>query len=309
MKTENNFKISLLIPTYNSGATLSKTLDSVRQQSLSNVEVILIDGGSTDNTLMIVEANRDLISIVVSETDKGIYDAINKGVGLASGTLISVLGSDDMLYPDALEAIYSVWSTSPTDIIAGQTVMVSPDETESMRIDEDYGIGALLSGIPFGHNAMYVTREAYKRVGDYDLRYRICADADWVHRAIRLGCTCAQIEVPVVRFSLGGLSSNSTEDIMRETYQTIANNFTGLTIEDAKIMLYAIRGWSDDNEVNPVLYKYRHNSDFINAAGTAFNARAQRLGKPVPIQAAAATPATLWQAIIRRIPTSFRSLR
>lgn len=276
--SENIYRISLLIPSFNSGATLSKTLSSIRKQSFSGVEVILIDGLSSDNTLNIAEVNKDLITIVVSEPDKGIYDAINKGISLASGNLICVVGSDDELCQMALESIYQAWSDNRTDIVAGRTVLVSPDGTEASRVDEDYGLGALLSGIPFGHNAMFVTPEAYNKVGQYNLNYRICADADWVHRAIRLGCTCAQIDVPVVRFGLEGLSSTNPDKIMMETYQIISRNFDGLSLTDAESLFREIRGWSNGADVNTILDRYVHIPSISEAFNVAIVSREKRRG-------------------------------
>lgn len=280
---ESSYKISLLIPTYNSGTTLEKALNSIKQQSFKDVEVIIIDGKSTDGTLDVVKANQDMISVTISETDKGIYDAINKGIRIASGKLICVLGSDDELISDSLDKVFSAWEVSKTDIIAGRAVMVSADGSESVRVDEDYGIGSLLSGIPFCHNAMFVSREAYERVGSYDLRYKICADADWVHRAIRLDLTCLQIEIPVVRFSLGGLSSNNPNDIMRETYEIIVESFPYLSLKDVESLFRAIRGWSDGRDLESILRQYQKNTDLLISTAIAFSARSRRLAKQVPV--------------------------
>lgn len=299
-KRINDYRISLLIPTFNSEATLDKALKSIREQDFQKVEVILIDGGSTDSTLRIAESSRDLISVVVSEPDNGIYDAINKGIDLASGALVCVLGSDDELLPRALENVFANWVLTKADVVSGRALMISEDGSEVLREDEDFGAGSQLSGIPFCHNAMFVTREAYRLVGYYDLRYRICADADWVHRAIRSGCTCSQIEVPVVRFSLGGLSSNNPEDIMRETYEVVASNFPGLSLEDAERLFRAVRGWSDGSDVESVLRRYPHHPDLMIAAVAAFRARARRLATAAPALAVNPPPSSMWTAFSRR---------
>jgi len=259
-------KISLILPTYNSGTTLQKALESVRLQSWHNLEVIVVDGNSSDHTLKIAESFRDLINIIVSEPDDGIYDAINKGISLATGDLIGVLGSDDELTSSALQTIAFAWNSTHADIIAGRAIMVAPEGSESLRPDENYGIGALLSGIPFCHNAMFATRNAYGSVGYYDQQhYQICADADWVHRAIRTGCTCQQLKVPVVRFSLGGLSSTNPDQTLLETYQIISGNFPGLSLKDAECLFRAVRNRSDSSKVHSVLRRHKKNSDLILA--------------------------------------------
>ena len=88
-------KISIITVCYNSSATISRTLNSIQSQSYKDYEVIIIDGNSTDNTLEIVEEFKDIISIVVSESDTGIYDALNKGINLSSGDVIAILHSND----------------------------------------------------------------------------------------------------------------------------------------------------------------------------------------------------------------------
>lgn len=273
---ESKYSISLLIPTYNSSATLGNTLDSIRKQLFTSVEVIIIDGGSADSTLQIASEYRDLITVILSEPDKGIYDAINKGIGFASGDLIGVIGSDDELCLHALESIFLAWSSCPSDIVVGQTILVSPDGTEVARVDEDYGLGALLSGIPFGHNAMFVTPHAYKKVGAYNIDYKICADADWVHRSISLGCTCEQIDSPIVRFGLEGLSSTNPNQIMMETYLIISKNFNGLNLTDAEGLFRAVRGWSDGSDVDSVFNRYKNEPNIIKAYDEAIKSREKR---------------------------------
>jgi glycosyltransferase involved in cell wall biosynthesis len=287
-------KISLILPTYNSGSTLQKALESVRLQSWHNLEVIVVDGNSNDGTLKIAESFRDLINIIVSEPDDGVYDAINKGISLATGDLIGVLGSDDELTSDALRTIASAWDSTHADIIAGLAIMVSADGSETLRPDENFGIGALLSGIPFCHNAMFATRNAYGLVGYYDQQhYQICADADWVHRAIRAGCTCQQLKVPVVRFSLGGLSSTNPDQTLLETYQIISGNFPELSLKDAEYLFRAVRNRSDSSKVHSVLRRHKQNSDLI----LAFNEVIRALPHKSKISTAVASLLTRLQKI------------
>lgn len=258
-------KFSIIIPTYNSSKTLLKSLESIRDQHWLNVEVLIIDGNSKDQTVNLAKSFGGLELIIVSEPDKGIYDAVNKGVALASGDLICVIGADDQLAAGALLTIHNAWSIQHTDIVAGSALLESSDGVASKRIDEAYGPNALVSGIPFCHNSMYVTPETYRRVGNYNLNYKICADAEWVHRSIRAGCTCLRLNQVLVHFSLSGTSSTNDELIMSETYASIAANFPGLSVEDAEILFKAVRKWTDDSQVSTVLDKHRSNAALTQA--------------------------------------------
>lgn len=268
--------ISVVIPTFNAARSIERALRSIERQSWPDREIVIIDGASRDDTRAVIEKTGIPVAAFVSEPDKGIYDAINKGLALATGDLIGVLGSDDELCAGALASLGTAWQETRPDIIAGRAIMIAADGSESLRPDEDYGLGALLSGIPFCHNAMFATREAYRAVGPYDLRYRLCADANWVHRAIAGGRTCAQLEVPIVRFSLSGASSTNAELIMTETYAAILANFPELPKADAECLFRAIRGWSDGADVAQVLSRHGADQKLLLAAALAFAARARR---------------------------------
>jgi glycosyltransferase involved in cell wall biosynthesis len=244
---------SIVVPTFNSALTLGGTLESIRAQGWSKVEVLIIDGVSRDATLDVAKGFPDLDVVIQSEPDKGIYDAINKGIARARGDLVCVIGSDDLLAPGAFHAVDRVWQAAPTDIVAGRALLVAPDGTSHLREDEAYDIGCLISGIPFCHNSMYVTKAAYARVGAYATNLKICADAEWVHRAIRMECTCARVPEVLIHFSLDGTSSRNDALIMAETYAVVAANFPGLSVADAETLFKAARGWTDSGLVPSVV--------------------------------------------------------
>lgn len=264
-------KFSIVLPTYNSASTITNTLKSIRDQQWSDTEVTIIDGGSKDHTVEIAKSFNDLNTVVISEPDKGIYDAINKGIRYSNGDLICIIGSDDLLVAGAFSAVNDAWQTKGSDIIAGEALLMSPDGSLSKRADEFYGFGALVSGIPFCHNSMYVTRETYQKVGDYSLNYRICADAEWVHRSIRAGCSCTRVATPLVQFSLCGTSSSNDDLIMLETYKLVAANFPGLSLSEAEILFKAVRRWTDDSKVAAVLVKHRSNYALADAVAAGLH--------------------------------------
>ncbi|WP_236171124.1 glycosyltransferase family 2 protein [Pseudomonas pseudonitroreducens] len=303
--SSNLTRFSIVIPTYNSAATLVQTLESVREQGWPNVEVLIVDGVSRDQTVEVAQSFSGLELKVVSEPDKGIYDAINKGVARATGDLICVLGSDDRLADGALKAVHESWIASGTDIVAGKALLEASDGTASLRLDEVYGPGALVSGIPFCHNSMYVTPEAYQRVGQYNLGYRICADAEWVHRSIRAGCTCARIEPALVHFSLSGTSSTNDDLIMAETYAVVAGNFPGISTPDAEILFKAVRRWTDDSQVQAVLNRYPADTLLADAVVAGLNPTSAAVATP-PAQAQRLSNSLTARAL-RKIQRLFRS--
>lgn len=282
--SSNPTRFSIVIPTYNSASTLARTLESVLEQNWTNVEVLIIDGASKDRTVEVARSFPCLDLIVVSEPDKGIYDAINKGVARATGDLICILGSDDRLAEGALEVVHEAWAAAGTDMVAGKALLEAPDGTATLRLDEAFGPGALVSGIPFCHNSLYVTPDAYRRVGEYSLAYRICADAEWVHRAIRAGCTCARVEPALVHFSLNGTSSTNDELIMAETYAVVAGNFPGITLQDAEVLFRAVRRWTDGSQVSAVLDRYPSDTLLVQAVTEGLSPTSST-ATPAPVKA------------------------
>lgn len=123
-------KISLIIPCYNSGQFLQETLDSIRAQNHPDLEVIVMDGGSTDNTTAIVGANRDLIQVWVSEPDRGQTHAINKGLARMTGEVWAYINADDLLEPGALAAVERAFASSDVDWLCGDAWCFGEDLAE-----------------------------------------------------------------------------------------------------------------------------------------------------------------------------------
>ncbi|KVT69509.1 hypothetical protein WK56_22815 [Burkholderia ubonensis] len=296
-------KFSIIVPTFNAAASLDQALLSVRNQQYPAAEVILVDGGSTDDTLAIAARYEDLIGQLRSERDNGIYDAINKGVALATGDLIIVLGSDDQLADGILSAVAYAWTAQPSDIVAGQALMFAADGASQLRADEDYNAGALVSGVPFCHNAMFATPDAYRRVGPYDTSYRMCADAKWVHSAIRAGCTCLRLDRVAVHFSLAGQSTVQGELTLTETYRSIVENFPFLSTEDAEHVFRTIRGWSGGERLDDILRLHMSESRFQNAVALALLTRVRIVASAAQAnrQSIVLTPASLAQRIRRKL--------
>ncbi|MEM1365040.1 MAG: glycosyltransferase [Pseudomonadota bacterium] len=245
---------SIVIATFNVADRLASTLTSIRRQGRRDVECIVVDGGSTDGTVELLETS-DVVTRYISEPDKGIYDALNKGVAMASGKLIGIVGAEDTYAPGAFDAVTMRYYETHADIVAGQSILYSEGGPANLRADEPYGYGSLISGIPFCHNAMFATKEAYEEIGEYDISFKLVADANWCHRAILAGKRAEYIEQPLVSFPLDGASSVDPKVIIAETGRSIAMNFDGISDEDAYSLLSAIRRYTGLDPVAGILEK------------------------------------------------------
>ena len=207
---------SIIIPTYNSEEKIAKAIDSVLHQSFSDFEICIIDGASTDRTMEIVSnyaLNEKRVKFI-SENDRGIYDAMNKGIIFSSGHWIYFLGSDDTLYSkDVLQIIYSYCTTTKASILYG-----------NVKMDGDTGWskhGDIYDG-PFNlhklmlqnicHQAIFYHRSVFKKIGNFNTVYKICADWDFnLHCFARFDLH--HIDLIVALYYGGGVSSVSEDTV------------------------------------------------------------------------------------------------
>lgn len=212
---KQSLKVSVITVCFNSEATIRDSLRSVRDQTYPNIEHIIVDGASTDATLAVVEEFRDHLGKVVSEPDRGLYDAMNKGIGLATGDIIGVLNSDDFFESDDVVAsIVDTFISSPsTEVVFGDVVFVTPPDLES--VTRYYGAAHFRPWkLRFGwmppHTATFVRKSAYDRVGGYRLDMKIAADYDFFVRLLiksRLDYIC--IDKVITRMRAGGVSTRN----------------------------------------------------------------------------------------------------
>lgn len=220
-------KISIVTVAYNSGATIETTLSSVEAQAYSHLEYIVVDGGSTDNTLSLVERYPSLVTKLISEPDQGIYDAMNKGVSQASGDIIGILNSDDFYaHPGVLNEVATVFLENPTvDVVLGDVdFVVDGDLKKTIRT---YRAGCFKPwmfrfGMMPPHPAVFVRRSAYERVGLYKLGYRIAADFDFLVRLLMIdGASYHVANRHWVRMRTGGASTAGWRSNMVSTREML----------------------------------------------------------------------------------------
>lgn len=181
-------KISIIICTYNSEETLNETLNSIKNQTLQNYEVIVIDGKSNDKTLEIVNSHRDIVSLVISEGDNGVYDAMNKGLKNASGDIVGFLNSDDYYYRNSVLSDISIaFKSNKINIYYADLIYVSNDKSRNIKRfwkSNYYYDKYLEDGWIPAHPTFYVRRELFEHYGTFNLKYKIAADYDLMVRML-----------------------------------------------------------------------------------------------------------------------------
>lgn len=210
--------VSLVTPTLNQGQFLERTLRSVRAQSYPDIEHIVVDGGSTDGSLDILRRNGDAGNIRwISEPDRGMYDAVNKGLALATGEVLAYLNSDDAYLPWAIEAAMKVFDSRPdVDIVFGDGVKVEEETgVQRLRLFPPFDRVSLANYESIMQPAVFWRRRLLDRVGGFDAQLRYVADLDYWLRAAAAGATIEHLAevIAIERIHAGRLSS-AQEDAM-----------------------------------------------------------------------------------------------
>lgn len=199
-------KISIITPSFNSEKTIEKTILSVIYQEIScYLEYIIIDGGSTDRTCEIINKYINSINVFVSEPDAGAYDAMNKGIRLATGDIIGIINSDDWYQDGAIKIVEQFSQNLNIDVLyspinnyfEGEYVATfSPGDLEKLPLR-----------FTLNHPSCFIKKSAYDLVGLYDLQYKIAADYDLILRLFLSGFKFHYVDTPLAAYSLNGMSS------------------------------------------------------------------------------------------------------
>lgn len=206
-------KISIITVCFQSAATVRETIESVLAQDYPDVEYIVIDGGSTDGTMDIVREYGDRIDVVISEPDKGIYDAMNKGIRAATGEVVGMLNSDDF-YTDntVVRQLIECMEESGSDTVYADLVLVDAEDTNRVIRYYDsstFNAGRLRFGWMPAHPTFMVKRSLYESYGGYSLDYRIAADFEMIVRLLHTaGASYSYLPVVGVKMRVGGASAS-----------------------------------------------------------------------------------------------------
>lgn len=201
-------KISIVTVTYNSEATIEDTILSVINQKYKNYEHIIIDGCSKDKTLSIAKHYAEISPKikVVSERDDGIYNAMNKGISLATGDIIALLNSDDFFLENALDIVLKAFSQSDAGIVACSIYKLDEENNKYLNVERDKPLSKRTATV--NHPGVFVKKHIYENVGLFDEGYKISADYDFVCRCLNKNIKIAYLNEYTTVMRTGGVSDN-----------------------------------------------------------------------------------------------------
>ena len=240
-----NLKISVITVTKNSEKFLEENINSLKNQTYKNFEHIIIDGKSTDRTIEIIKKNRDKIGYWISEPDRGLYDAMNKGIEASTGDIIGILNSDDIYFPDALKIVNNYFSDEENlDFLFGTV------EKHKLM----YGYYPKKIKWTFGfyttHSVgFFIKKSSQMKIGLYDTQYKYSADYDLFYRMIvkkkMLGVSTKKNEI-IGKFRQGGLSSRVKYlDFLKENNKIRINNGQNFVIVYIIFILRLLRNFKN----------------------------------------------------------------
>lgn len=223
--------ISVIIPVYNGEKGIEKAIQSVLSQERNDVELIIVDGGSTDNTMGIVKLYADRISKYLSERDSGYAEALNKGIALASGDYILMLAADDRLLPHAIDGIKSSIKDD-TDIWCGSILQMLPYGIKHWKSNPN--LTELYHGCSLRHPATAFHRKLFALYGGYDTDYKCAADREIFLRMYTKGAVFQVEDIPVALFTSEGISNKNALTIAFPEDVIISEKYGVSTVQAEK---------------------------------------------------------------------------
>jgi len=225
-------KISIVTVSYNSVETIKDTILSVLSQQGVDLEYIIIDGGSIDGTVDVVTSFGNKISAFISEPDKGIYDAMNKGIGMATGDIIGILNSDDIYFDEnVLSSVLKGFVSANCDILYGDLYYVKRLNTEKVVrkwISKSFTKGSFIYGWHPPHPVLFVKKQVYTHCGYFNLDFKIAADFEFMLRLFeKCNLNSFYLNKPLVKMRLGGTTNKTIRNFIkqyRECYKAFEIN-------------------------------------------------------------------------------------
>lgn len=215
-------KVSIITISYNSGKSIADAINSVVSQTYSNIEYIVVDGKSKDNTIEIVKSFGDKISTFVSEPDKGIYDALNKGIGLATGDIIGFMHSDDIFASnDIIAHVVEKFKNNDTDSLYGDLQYVYKEDTNKVLRywkSGNFSLKQLKLGWMPPHPTLYIKKWVYEEYGNFNINMGIAADYDSMLRFLgKYKISTQYLPEVMVKMRVGGASNRSLKNIIKKS--------------------------------------------------------------------------------------------
>lgn len=221
-------KFSIITVTYNAEATVEDTIQSVIAQTYRHIEYIVIDGASKDRTLSIVEKYRDSITHLVSEPDKGLYDAMNKGIRLATGDYLCFLNAGDSFHEDDTlqQMVHTLKGNELPDVLYGETALVDHEghflRMRRLSAPEVLTWKSFRQGMLVCHQAFFAKRSL---VEDYDPAYRFSADFDWCIRVMKKARTLHNTHLLIIDYLQEGMTTQNRKASLKERFRIMAKHY------------------------------------------------------------------------------------
>lgn len=219
---------SVITVCYNAETTIEDTIQSVISQTYHHVEYIIVDGASKDRTMEIVNRYRERIAVIVSEPDKGLYDAMNKGIGLATGDYLCFLNAGDSFHEDDTlqQAVHSIHGTQLPDVLYGETALVDREghflrmrrlSSPDVLTWKSFRMGMLVC-----HQAFFAKRELAM---PYDLRYRFSADFDWCIKIMKKAKVLHNTRLTLIDYLSEGMTTRNHKASLKERFRIMGRHY------------------------------------------------------------------------------------
>lgn len=221
-------KFSVITVCYNAEATIEDTIQSVISQTYHHVEYIIVDGASKDRTMDIVNRYREHIAIVVSEPDKGLYDAMNKGIGLATGDYLCFLNAGDSFHEDDTlqQMVHSIHTPQLPDVLYGETELVDHEghflRMRRLSAPEVLTWKSFRQGMLVCHQAFFPRRDL---VMPYDLRYRFSADFDWCIKIMKKSKVLHNTHLTLIDYLAEGMTTRNHKASLKERFSIMTRHY------------------------------------------------------------------------------------
>lgn len=219
-------KVSIITVVFNHKDTIRDAIDSVLKQTYKNIEYIIVDGASTDGTIEIIQSYGDKIAEFVSEPDKGLYDAMNKGINLATGDIVGILNSDDFYIDEyVIEKVVKEFEEKDVDSVFANLAYVKPSNLEKVvrHYDSSYfNPSRFAYGWMPAHPTFFVKKWAYEKYGVYRTDLKISADFDILIRFLYIHkITYSHIQDVLVKMRTGGISSSGIKSTLQIVFEQL----------------------------------------------------------------------------------------
>lgn len=214
---EENPLVSIITVVYNGSKTIKQTIESVKNQTYKNIEYIIVDGASTDGTQQIVNRYIEYIDLFISEKDDGIYDAMNKGIQHATGSIIGIINSDDWYKLDAIETVVAYLKENFVDLVYGNIEILSKDG--KLWKKDKLPLETIWYQMAVPHQSVFIKKKIYDKYGLFDLQYGLSADYELLLRLYSKGIRFGFLNKTMAVFREGGASQIYGDIGEKETYQ------------------------------------------------------------------------------------------